>query len=152
MFLIYLALFVLEVFFQYSLELNNMVFSVLLAMVSINMINKGVVLRSLSTLWFAIVLILYAIVMILISEFYLLGINSYYIFSSIPIIPSLILLAVFRNPIYIKVIILNIFIIISIVLWQTLDLNLWINVVNFSLSILLSIVICRSLNFDRENV
>ena len=152
LFLIYLSLFVLEVFFQYSLELNNMVFSVLLAMVSINMINKGVVLRSLSTLWFAIVLILYAIVMILISEFYLLGMNSYYVFSSIPIIPSLILLAVFGNPIYIKVIILNIFIIISIVLWQTLDLNLWINVVNFSLSILLSIIVCRSLNFDRENV
>ena len=152
LFLAYVVLFVLEVFFKYSIGLNVIVFSVLLAIISLNMVSKGVILRSSSTLWFAIVLILNAIFMILLSESYLMTVNIFYVFSIIPIIPSIILLAVFKNPIYIKVIILNIFIISSIVLWQEFNLGIWENVLNFGISILLSIVICRNLNFDREKV
>jgi hypothetical protein len=152
LFLIYLALFVLEVFFKFKLDSNIIVFSALMAMISLNMLNKGVLLHSLSTLWFAIDLILNALAMMLISEFYLVHVNNYYVFSSIPIIPSLILLAVFRNPIYIKVIILNIFIIISTVLWQEYMLNPLINVINFGAGVVLSVLVCRNLNFGRENV
>ena len=109
LFVIYVTLFVVELEYNHFSTNNSVLaFSVLLALISLNMLNKGVVLRSSSTQWFGMVLILCAIAMMLLR----LGVltpNHYYLFSIIPIIPSVILLAVFRNPLYIKVIILNIF-------------------------------------------
>jgi len=129
---------------------ETFIFSILLAVLSITLIYKGVLLKSSSTLWFALNLISYAIILLLFDIFDIKLNENYYILSLIPIIASIINLAVFGYLIYIKVIILNISIIIPVMLWQFIDINIWWLLAIALFSVLLGIIICRSIYFKRE--
>ena len=122
---VYLGLFVSNVIFGYLGALDTFIFSILLVAIGFDLIWKGVLLKSSSTLWFAICLILWAI-LILILKLYNQNIQEYiFVFASIPLIPSALNMIVFKNSIYLKVIIINISIIVPILLMQFLTLSWW---------------------------
>ena len=78
----------------------DILFSIVLAIISLNLIYKGVLLKSSSTLWFALNLILYAILIVLLNLISVDYRDYYVYFVLIPIIPSVITLAVFNNLMY----------------------------------------------------
>ena len=151
LFLVYVSFIILN-YFKVSIisGKETFIFSILLAVLSITLIYKGVLLKSSSTLWFALNLISYAIILLLFDIFDIKLNENYYILSLIPIIASIINLAVFGYLIYIKVIILNISIIIPVMLWQFIDINIWWLLAIALFSVLLGIIICRSIYFKRE--
>ena len=143
---VYLGLFVSNVIFGYLGALDTFIFSILLVVIGFDLIWKGVLLKSSSTLWFAICLILWAI-LILILKLYNQNIQEYnFVFASIPLIPSALNMIVFKNSIYLKVIIINISI---IVLMQFLTLSWWWLVLIATASVGVSIVICRFIGLKR---
>ncbi len=146
---VYLGLFVSNVIFGYLGALDTFIFSILLVAIGFDLIWKGVLLKSSSTLWFAICLILWAI-LILILKLYNQNIQEYiFVFASIPLIPSALNMIVFKNSIYLKVIIINIFIIVPILLMQFLTLSWWWLVLMATASVGVSIVICRFIGLKR---
>lgn len=146
---VYLGLFVSNVIFGYLGALDTFIFSILLVAIGFDLIWKGVLLKSSSTLWFAICLILWAI-LILILKLYNQNIQEYiFVFASIPLIPSALNMIVFKNSIYLKVIIINIFIIIPILLMQFLTLRWWWLVLIATASVGASIAICRFIGLKR---
>ncbi|MDY5677022.1 MAG: hypothetical protein SPK63_04455 [Eubacteriales bacterium] len=146
---VYLGLFVSNVIFGYLGALDTFIFSILLVAIGFDLIWKGVLLKSSSTLWFAICLILWAI-LILILKLYNQNIQEYiFVFASIPLIPSALNMIVFKNSIYLKVIIINIFIIVPILLMQFLTLSWWWLVLIATASVGVSIVICRFIGLKR---
>jgi len=152
LFIIYFGLFLLDLIWGLLNDTNAIIFSIILALISISLIYKGVLLKSSSTLWFAINLILCAIFLIVISLLDLSIDDFYFVFSLIPIVASVCNLFIFRYNIYIKVIILNISIIIPIILLQFFNLIWWVVLIVAIVSISLGILICRSINFGREKV
>lgn len=152
LFIIYIGLFIIDLIWGILGKLDILIFSILLAVVSIWMIYKGVLLKSGSTLWFALSLILFAI---LIMTLNLLGMDindNYYIFSLIPLISSVFILLIFRYIIYIKLIILLISTIIPIFTSKFFVSTWWINAIIGSISIITGIIICRNLNLGEEKV
>lgn len=152
LFLVYLILILLDIFNKIFGDYRLLIFSSIMAVVSLNMIFKGVIIRSSSTLWFAIFLIISSI---LIVVFEILKINIeefYFVFAIIPIFSSLLNLVVFKNLIYIKVIIINLSILIPIIIQSFNNFNIWLNISIYIISILLGIIICRSINLNKENV
>ncbi len=146
---VYLGLFVSNVIFGYLGALDTFIFSILLVAIGFDLIWKGVLLKSSSTLWFAICLILWAI-LILILKLYNQNIQEYiFVFASIPLIPSALNMIVFKNSIYLKVIIINISIIVPILLMQFLTLSWWWLVLMATASVGVSIVICRFIGLKR---
>ena len=146
---VYLGLFVSNVIFGYLGALDTFIFSILLVAIGFDLIWKGVLLKSSSTLWFAICLILWAI-LILILKLYNQNIQEYiFVFASIPLIPSALNMIVFKNSIYLKVIIINISIIVPILLMQFLTLSWWWLVLMATASVVVSIVICRFIGLKR---
>lgn len=146
---VYLVLFVSNVIFGYLGALDTFIFSILLVAIGFDLIWKGVLLKSSSTLWFAICLILWAI-LILILKLYNQNIQEYiFVFASIPLIPSALNMIVFKNSIYLKVIIINISIIVPILLMQFLTLSWWWLVLIATASVGVSIVICRFIGLKR---
>lgn len=146
---VYLGLFVSNVIFGYLGALDTFIFSILLVAIGFDLIWKGVLLKSSSTLWFAICLILWAI-LILILKLYNQNIQEYiFVFASIPLIPSALNMIVFKNSIYLKVIIINISIIVPILLMQFLTLSWWCLVLIATASVGVSIVICRFIGLKR---
>ena len=146
---VYLGLFVSNVIFGYLGALDTFIFSILLVAIGFDLIWKGVLLKSSSTLWFAICLILWAI-LILILKLYNQNIQEYnFVFASIPLIPSALNMIVFKNSIYLKVIIINISIIVPILLMQFLTLSWWWLVLIATASVGVSIVICRFIGLKR---
>jgi len=152
LFCIYLMLFVLDLIWGILYDYDIIVFSMFLALISLSMIAKGVLLKSGSTLWFAINLILSAIFIIVINICRLDIDNYYYIISIIPLIASVFNLIIFRYNIYIKLLILNTSIIIPVMIWQFLSLNSWMNLIIACISIVLGILISRGINFGKEKV
>lgn len=152
LFIIYLGLIIGEWIWGYWKDFENIAFSILLAIVSLSLIYKGVLIKSSSTLWFAVSLIIYAITIIIFEYLKIDPQNYYYIFVLIPIIASLINLAVFQNLIYIKVIILNISIAIPVFLSRFLSLSIWWILFIRLISVFIGIIICRSINLDKERV
>lgn len=152
LFIIYIGLILSDILLDYMGDYKIITLSFVLALVSLNSIWKGVVLRSSSTLWFSITLILISITIVILDLNELLVENYYFIFVLIPIISSLINLAIFHNLIYIKVIILNISIAIPTILHYFYKLNGWWNFLSFGTCIVLGITICRLWNLDKENV
>ena len=67
LFIWYISLIVMAYKTQYFEDKTNLYFSLLLASISLIMSFKGVVLKSYSTLWFALSLILYALIIILLE-------------------------------------------------------------------------------------
>ena len=87
-----------------------------MALIGINLLIKGVIIKSNSTLWFANVLIALSLT-IVILEYLSLDINeNYYLLTFVPILASVINLIVFKNLIYVKVIIINVTVIIPTIL------------------------------------
>lgn len=150
--IVYLGLFISDIIYGYMGDLETFVFSILLTLLSISLMFKGALLKSTSTFWFAICLILIAITIII---FKLINIDIekfYYIFFIIPLIASVLNLLVFKSKIYLKVIILNISIIIPILINEFTKINWWVFSLIFGISIIIGIFICRSINFDKEKV
>lgn len=152
LFVIYVALIISELSFGYLGEVQNIAFSVILAIISLTLIYKGVLLKSGSTLWFAISLILYAILLIIFELLKIYVNDFYYLFVLIPIIASLINIAVFNNLIYIKVIILNISLAIPVFLVSFVEIEWWQTLIVVAMCLFAGIVICRLINFDKERV
>lgn len=152
LFVLYVFMILTDIIFEYLGDYANMALSVVLAIISLNMIYKGVLLRSSSTLWFALSLILFAITIVVFELLKIDPIKYYYVFGLIPIISSLINVAIFKNLIYIKVIIINITIIIPIFLMYFSSLNMWwIAGIGF-MGIILGVLICRMIKMDKEKV
>lgn len=150
--LIYAILFGIDAKFGLLKDMGRWIFSVLIVLIGINLICKGAIISSSSTMWFANNLIFVAIAIVVI-DYLQLDINNYIIvFAIIPIIPTLINLLVLRVKIYVKVLIINISIIIPIVFFQFVGLKwYWILIVAiFSLS--LGIFVCRNIDLDKEKI
>ena len=152
LFVIYVGLFVFDLIWGVLSDLDSLVLSIVLAIVSMSLIYKGVILKSGSTLWFAISLILSAIFLILISLLDLSINDYYYVFAIIPIFASIFNLMIFGNKMYIKVIILNITILLPILIVRFYDLSIWLNILISVGSVILGIVVSRSINFSKEKV
>lgn len=150
--LLYVGLFITDIIWGYIGNYKELLFSILLVVVSISLLVKGVFLKSQSTLWFAITLVLFAIFM-LISNIFNMNITIYnYIYILLPIIASMINIVVFHNLLYIKVIILNITIAIPFILEKYIPIQkFWFFVVGV-VSIALGIFVCRLIKMKKEKV
>ena len=152
LFLVYIVLILIDIKASVLGNLSRFYFSILLAVISLNMIWKGKILKSTSTLWFGLSLILYAILIIIFELMQYDLQDLYYLFVFIPIISSVIILVIFGNLIYIKVIIFNIAIAIPVVLYNVLWLAWWWVVVIGVVSIVSAVLISRNLWFNKEKV
>ena len=146
LFLIYVILIIAERYMKVLGDSSNLIFSVILSLVSLGLIWKGKILYSSSTLWFGLSLILYAIT-IVVLEIIKYDIINYYLFVFVPIIASLIIFVIFKKLLYIKVIIFNIFLAIPIVLYNVLWLTWWWALIIGVVCIACAIVVNRRLNF-----
>lgn len=149
---IYLALLISDVVWGYLGDINTLVFSVILVCIGLNLIRKGVLLKSTSTLWFAMCLIIFAICIIILKLNNQDTQDFAYLFGIIPLIASFINLAIFGAKIYIKVIILNVSILVPIFTSQFLNFQWFINVGIGVISLVLGILICRNINLDKEKI
>lgn len=150
--LIYVVLLISDLVWGYLGDTNTLVFSVILVCIGLNLIHKGVLLKSTSTLWFAMCLIIFAICIIILKLNNKNVQDFAYLFGVIPLISSFINLALFGDKIYIKVIILNMSILVPIFTSQCLNLQWFINVGIGVISFILGIIICRHINLDKEKI
>lgn len=151
LFLFYIVLLVVDLSLDVLGDWRILVFSLVLALISTNLIAKGVIIKSSSTLWFSITLVLFAITIAIFELKSIKAFDYYYIFSLIPIISSIINLAIFQNLIYIKVIILNISIIIPVCIQYFFHLRTWIIITTLVGCIVGGIIVCRCINLNKEN-
>lgn len=151
LFLFYITLIAIDLTLGVLGDYQVLIFSIILALISINLIAKGVIIKSSSTLWFSITLILFALIIIVFEMNFIESIDYYYIFSFIPIISSVINLAIFQNLIYIKVVILNISIIIPVCIQYFLQLETIQILLIYIVSVLIGIIVCRCINLNKEN-
>lgn len=152
LFIIYIGLIITDITFDYLGDYVNLSLSIMLALISLNMIYKGVLLRSSSALWFAVLLILFAITIVAFELGSVDPLEYYFVFALIPIISSLINVAIFKNLIYIKVIIINISIIIPISLMYFTGLSVWWLIVIGLVSIIAGVLVCRMIRMDKEKM
>lgn len=150
--LVYFLLIISELIVGYLKDFRELTFSILLVIVSINLLFKGVFLKSQSTLWFANVLILYAILMIVFNLLNIEYNNYIYIYILLPIISSIINIVIFHNLIYIKVIILNISLVVPFILYKFIKLDFYLYFIIGTISVLLGIIMCRFFKMKREKV
>ena len=148
----YVGLVVCDAVFDFLGNLKVLAFSILLSIISLNLIAKGILIKSSSTLWFAITLILFAIDIMIYDIIHLSPHDFYFVYGIIPIISSLINLAIFSNLIYIKVIILNISILIPLILSYYLNLNIFWILGILAISLVIGIIVCRCISLKREKV
>lgn len=152
LFVAYLCLLILDIIWGMLHDYNVLIFSLILAMISVSLIVKGVLLKSSSTLWFAINLISCAIILIVFNLSKIEIANNYYVLSLIPLLASVINLIIFKYIIYFKLIIINISVIIPVYIMHFMNYEWWINLIIFLISITLGIWICRSINLGKEKV
>lgn len=150
--LAYITILILNMFWGVFPNINNLIFSIILAIVSFELLFKAVIIKSTSTMWFALSLILYALIIIIFERLSLNYKSMAYVFAFLPIISSLIILLLFNNYIYIKLIILNMSIAIPITLFNLLDLKWWIFAIILTIGILFGILLSRMVNLDKEKV
>jgi len=150
--MVYITLLIVDIAIYELGDWKDLAFTLLLAGIAVNMIFKGVLIKSQSTMWFAVTLALSAITLILFVLNGEDGAEYYYIFSFLPIISSVINLAIFGNLIYIKVIILNISIIVPIILSYFVAIEILTLVVIGVCSVVVGISICRLIRTNKENV
>ncbi|HBO48215.1 MAG TPA: hypothetical protein DD614_00015 [Clostridiales bacterium] len=149
---VYLGLFVSNLVFGYMGSLDTFIFSIILVAIGFDLIYKGVLLKSSSTLWFANSLILFAILIIILKLEKQNLLDFVYLFALIPVLPSILNLAVFKNTIYIKIIILNLSIFIPILIQFVFSPKFWLMLIIWLFSVTLGIIICRNLKFGKEKV
>ena len=152
LFLIYISLVLIDIVWGIAYDINNLIFSIILAAISVTSIFKGVLLKSASTLWFSVTLILTAIMLVIFNIYRLNADNYWFIFAIIPIVSSIINLFIFKYLIYIKLIILNISIIIPIFVYKYLQFDWWIILIIGIISISLGILVSRLIKFKKEKV
>lgn len=128
---------------------DNILFSVLLAILSIFVCFKGSILKSYSTLWFGITLILYALLIVTfeVVKFDYMGYS--YVFAFLPLITSTLFIC-FKKFNYIKIFIINLTIAIPVMFVNILNLKLWLNIAVFTISIIIGIVVCKLIDLSRE--
>lgn len=149
--LLYVVLFTSNIIWGYLGDKDTLVLSIVLICISISSIYKGAILKSSSTMWFAICLILFSIIIVIFNLFDI-SHKFYYLFVFIPIISSVINIIIFKYVIYFKVIILNLSIAIPVVLSSLFDFQLWLNITLYVSIILLGIIICRLIYFRKEKI
>lgn len=151
LFIVYLVTVVLAFTTSYFGDLNIIAFTFVLALVSLHLCYKGAVLHSYSTLWFALNLVLYAL-LILYFEIMNIEYNSFYfLFTFLPLIPSLII--VFWGKVgYLKVIILNLSVALPLTIFNFVTLDLWLQIGVFTFSILLGMFISKLFSLGKERI
>lgn len=152
LFFIYLTLFVSDLIWRYTRDDRQLLFSLVLVCLSISTLIKGVFLKSQSTLWFSITLVLYAILMVVFGLLKVDYSTYYYLYVLLPIIASIINIVVFGNLLYIKLIILNISIFIPIVIAEFVILSIFDCVILSAISIALGIIVCKCVKMGKEKV
>ena len=100
LFVAYLIVFVIDLVRGVLGDYKELIFSLFMAIIGINLIVKGVIIKSNSTLWFANVLIMMALTIAELRCLMIDVVENYYLFTIIPIIASVINLVVFKNLIY----------------------------------------------------
>ena len=151
LFILYILLIISELIWGYLEDTQLLLFSSVLAVISIIMLYKGVLIKSASTLWFAICLILFAISLV-VFELVEISVEYYYLLSLLPIIASIVNIAIFHNLFYIKVIIINLSIFIPLLVTQFVLLDWWWVVLIYAISIVLGIILCRNLSLEKEKI
>jgi len=152
LFLLYFVLLIIDLLIGVFANYSFLVFSIIISAIGINLIYKGVLIKSSSTLWFANTLILYSILIAVLDLLNYDFFGNRVLFSIVPIVSSLINLFVFQNLIYVKVIIINLSIIIPMVIEYYADFEFGAILAVFLISIGVGICACRLINFDKENV
>jgi len=152
LFIIYLFLLITEWIYGYLGNYKDIVFSCILAIISLSLMFKGLLIKSVSTIWFSLCLIIYALCIIVFNIIDFNYLNYYSIFALIPVISSLIILVIFKNLLYIRLIIINIFIALPIFFLNIFDFNVWIFVTILIFSIILSVFVCRLIRFNKEKL
>lgn len=151
LFVVYVVTIILASFTNYFGDYGVIAFSLVLASVAFHLFYKGAVLKSFSTLWFALCLILYALC-ILVFEIWNIGYSSYsFLFVFLPILPSVFILA-FGKVIYLKVIILNLSIALPLLLFNYMNLSIWLKFGVFTISIVLGVLISRCIYVGKEKI
>ena len=152
LFFIYLFLLITEWLYGYLGDYKDIIFSCVLAVVSLTLIFKGLLIKSTSTIWFSLCLILYALSIVVFDIINLNYLKYYSIFAFIPVISSLIILAIFKNLLYIRLIILNIFVACPIILNNIFNFKTWLFIIILIFAIILSVFVCRWIHFDKEKL
>ena len=152
LFVAYLIVFVIDLARGILGDYKELIFSLFMAIIGINLIIKGVLIKSNSTLWFANVLITMALTIAVLRYLKIDVVENYYLFTIIPIIASVINLVVFKNLIYIKVIIINVTVIVPTMLQFLKEFDIYWTTGMFVISVLIGVLVCRLINFDKENV
>jgi len=149
LFVIYFVTLVIDILYGVLHDYSIIVFSGLIALISLNMFNKGVLIKSNSTIWFAMCLILFAIItMVLVIKGT--SIDKFILYlAPVPIIASIVNILFFNNIIFIKIIILNISLLLPLYLNEFVVSEQWIQVIIYIVSIIFGIVVCRSIDLDK---
>lgn len=149
LFFAYTIAIILTYFTSFVGDFDNILFSILLAVLSLFTCFKGTMIRSFSTLWFSVTLILYAI-LIIVFEITKISYDDYiYLFAFLPIITSLVFIC-FKKFHYIKVLIINLSIAIPVLISKTTVFNLWLNIGCFMCFVILGIFIAGLLDGHKE--
>lgn len=151
LFFVYISILIIDIFSGFLGDYSIIVISLILSIISINSVVKGRLIKSSSTMWFAITLILFSILIVIFELNNIKPLDYYFVFSIIPIISSVINLAIFENLIYIKVIIFNISIIIPITIQYFFKLQVFLIAIVSILSIVVGILVCRQISLSKEN-
>jgi hypothetical protein len=152
LFLSYLLLFVVNVFRGLFADFYQILLSVIMTLIGFNLVFKGVVIKSNSTLWFANVLITMSLTIIILNLLKIDMDEILYLFTIIPIFASVLNLVVFNNLIYLKIIIINITFIVPALIQKFYKFELYCTIGMYVISILIGILVCRLINLDKENV
>ena len=131
---------------------SQLVLSIVMAVIGLNLIIKGSVIKSNSTMWFAIVLISISVTIIIAGLLEINLIKNNYIFAVVPLFASFLNLIIFNNLTYIKVIIVNISIIVPMVIEYFYSFEFYWSIGLFVISILIGIMICRLINWGKEKI
>ncbi len=126
-------------------------FSVVLTLVSLGLCYKGAVLKSYSTLWFALNLVLYALLILIFEIRNIDYLNLLYLFAFLPLISSLILVC-FGKFAYFKVIILNLSVALPLLAFEFWEMVLWLKIGVFAISILLGVLTSKLFSLGKERI
>ena len=152
LFLAYIVMLIVDFYKGFLGNYSQLILSIIMAIIGFNLLFKAVVIKSTSTMWFAIVLISMSLVVVIISLMNLDIENLYYVFAIVPLFASVLNLIVFNNLIFVKVIIINITIIVPTLIDYFYNLELYWSIGLFIISILMGIMVCKFIRFDKENV
>ena len=152
LFIVYIGLLVADIFKGFLGNYSQLILSVIMSIIGFNLLFKAVIIKSSSTIWFAIVLISMSVAVVVISLLNGSVEKLYYVFTVVPLFASLLNLMVFNNLIYVKVIIINMSVIVPIVIKYFYAFSSYWSIGLSVISIIMGIIICRLIKFDKEKV